>query len=63
MPFPIQSVSFCADGKTIAFGAFNTGSLLVYDLRKPKDPLHIFEGHKQTVNSIAFKNKESLSTS
>jgi Tol biopolymer transport system component len=38
-PFPVQSVSFCTDGKTIAFGSSNSGNISVYDLRNAKEAL------------------------
>lgn len=58
--YPLQSISFCADGQHIALGANNSGNLIVYDLRKANKPVFSLEGHKHTVNSVAFQNKEGL---
>jgi len=55
---PLQSVSFCADGHTIAIGANNYGAILVYDLRKSsKEVAKICTGHMSTINSLRFMNK------
>jgi WD40 repeat protein len=55
---PLQSVSFCADGHTIAIGASNFGAILVYDLRKSsKEVAKICTGHMSTINSLRFTNK------
>jgi len=44
--FPFQSVSFCADGHTIAVGASNSGAILIYDLRKSsKEVYKLCSGH------------------
>lgn len=56
--FPFQSVSFCADGHTIAVGASNSGAILIYDLRKSsKEVYKLCSGHTQTINSLHFANK------
>lgn len=55
---PLQSVSFCADGHTIAIGASNFGAILIYDLRKSsKEVAKICTGHMSTINSLRFTNK------
>ena len=60
---PLQSVSFCTDGHTIAIGASNMGAIMVYDLRKSsKEVYKVCCGHKHTINSIEFANKISSSS-
>ena len=50
---PLQSVSFCSDGHTIAIGASNMGAVLIYDLRKSsKEVYKVCTGHKHTINSL-----------
>ena len=57
---PLQSVSFCSDGHTIAIGASNMGAVLIYDLRKSsKEVYKVCTGHKHTINSLQFSNKVS----
>ena len=61
---PLQSVSFCSDGHTIAIGASNMGAVLIYDLRKSsKEVYKVCTGHKHTINSLQFSNKVSSSKS
>lgn len=61
---PLQSVSFCADGHTIAIGASNYGAILVYDLRKSsKEIAKICTGHMATINSLRFMNKPTSKSS
>ena len=61
---PLQSVSFCTDGHTIAVGASNYGAILVYDLRKSsKEVWKVCSGHKSTINSIKFTHKVPSSKS
>jgi len=57
--YPLQSITFNHDGHTVAVGAQNSGHILVYDLRKQSEVMAMLEGHKGTVNSLAFKHGES----
>jgi protein NEDD1 len=59
-PFPIQSVSFCSDGHTLAVGSQMNGQnqqCLVYDLRKSSSITLALQGHESAVNCIRFASK------
>ena len=55
---PLTSADFDQDGVNLAVGS-SRGKILVYDLRKPKAPLHNIAAHNSTVTSVLFKPKPS----
>ena len=55
--FPIFSIRFSGDGRTLAAGT-GKDSIVVYDIER-REPLHAVKGHDNDVNAVCFADKQS----
>ena len=53
---PLSTISFCADGHTIAVGTEQTGQVIIYDLKDSKKVKIELKGHDRTsrVTALSF---------
>ena len=62
---PLSSISFCADGHTIAVGTQTSGRVIIYDLKEAKKIKIELKGHdvSKKISSLQFSKPVKLQSS